>query len=215
MSVWNDAGFSVSSTAMKLYNSAVSGNCYKVRLLLAHLGIDYDCVDIDHKTDLAKRPGKFLERHPTGRVPLLELDDGTRLAESNAILAYLAEGTPYLPDDRLARARVLQWMFFEQNNHEPSIATRRNWVFLRKEPDKRRYQLALWLDNGLAALGTMERHLAHSEFFGPEGYSIADISLYGYTHCADEGGFELDRFPSVLAWLERVRQQPGHVLMRP
>jgi glutathione S-transferase len=198
---------------MRLYNSAVSGNCYKVRLLLAHLGIDYECVDIDHKTDLAKRPSDFLERHPTGRVPLLELDDGTRLAESNAILAYLAEGTPYLPDDRLARARVLQWMFFEQNNHEPSIATRRNWVFLRKEPEKRRDQLALWLANGLAALGTMERHLAQDDFFGPEGYSIADIALYGYTHCADEGGFELDRFPSVLAWLERVRQQPGHVPM--
>ena len=198
---------------MRLYNSAVSGNCYKVRLLLSHLGIDYECTDIDHKTDLAKRPGEFLERHPTGRVPLLELDDGIRLAESNAILTYLAEGTPYLPDDRLARARVLQWMFFEQNNHEPSIATRRNWVFLRKEPEKRRDQLALWLENGLAALGTMERHLANNEFFVPGGYSIADISLYGYTHCADEGGFELDRFPSVLAWLERLRQQPGHVPM--
>ena len=142
---------------------------------------------------------------------LLEVEAGVFLAESNAILSYLADGTPFLPADRLERARVFQWMFFEQYSHEPNIATVRFWLTHLGLNDERRAQLDHKRTPGYAALGVMEDHLGRREFFVGDRYSIADIALYAYTHVADEGGFDLARFPAVLGWLERVRRQPGYV----
>jgi glutathione S-transferase len=156
------------------------------------------------------RTPQFLAKNPNGRVPLVEWPDGRRLAESDAILCYLADGTPFLPTDPFARAEMLQWMFFEQYSHEPYVAVVRFWHFAglleRNQavlPDK--------MDRGYAALGVMERHLASHAFFVADRYTVADIALYAYTHVADEGGFDLARFPAVQAWIARVRTQPGHI----
>lgn len=196
---------------MLLYNSTVSGNCYKVRLLFAHLGLDYETQEVD-VVDRSGRQELLGELNPALRVPTLVLDDGRALAESNAILCYFAERTPYLPQDRFDQAKVLQWLFFEQYSHEPNIAVARFWVaYARRPPDLE--QLDARRRAGYAALDAMERHLAGAEFFVAERYTIADIALYAYTHVAPEGGFELDRYPAVRAWLERVAAQPGHVAM--
>ncbi len=195
---------------LRLYDFHDSGNGYKVRLLLNELGVAYEYVEVDI---LAGETGSpvFLEKNPNGRIPVLELDDGTCLAESNAILFYLAEGTPLLPADRLGRARVLQWMFFEQYSHEPYIAVCRFWLKHLEMTEDRRALLAEKQERGRGALAVMERHLRDSDFFVARSMTIADIALYAYTHVAEEGGFDLTGFPNVGAWLERISNRPGYV----
>jgi glutathione S-transferase len=195
---------------VRLYDFADSGNGYKVRLLLAQLAASYEYVPVDILHGQSRSP-EFLARNPNGRIPVLELDDGTFLPESNAILFYLAEGTPFLPLDRLERAQVLQWMFFEQYSHEPNIATSRFWLRHTEIDDERRKRLAEKQALGNAALGVMERHLEDRRFFVAGRYTIADIALYAYTHVAGEGGFDLAPFPAIGRWLERVCSQARHV----
>ena len=195
---------------LRLYDFLASGNGYKVRLLLAQLGIPFARVEMDILHGATRTP-EFLAKNPNGRIPVLELEDGTLLPESNAILFYLADGTPFLPGDRLGRAQVLQWMCFEQYSHEPNIATSRFWLMHGELTAERRAALAQKQPLGYAALDVMEQHLARRRFFVGERYSIADIALYAYTHVADEGGFDLGRFGAVRGWLERVSGQPGHV----
>jgi glutathione S-transferase len=194
---------------MRLYDYLISGNGYKVRLLLTQLGIPFERVEMDILKGETRTP-QFLKKNPNGRIPVLEIEPGTFLAESDAILFYLAEGTPFLPTDRLDRARVLQWMFFEQYSHEPNIATVRFWMHSQMTDD-RRAQLEPKRKLGYAALDVMEEHLAAHAYFVGERYSIADIALYAYTHVADEGGFDLGRYAAVRAWFERVRAQPRHI----
>lgn len=200
---------------MHLYDHPESGNCYKVRLILSHLGLDYESTNVSVTGDRdAQRGAEFFRKNPIGKIPTLVLDDGTALAESTAILWYFAEGTPYLPDDKLGRARVLQWMAFEQNNHEPSIATARHQVTLEADEDPSPQQIAAWQASGDRALSVMERHLSEHEWFAADRYTIADIALYAYTHVADEGPFSLEPYPAIRTWFERVRAQPGHVPIR-
>jgi glutathione S-transferase len=193
-----------------LYNSAVSGNCYKVRLLLAHLGHAYETVDVS-VVDRSNRRELLSDLNPALRVPTLVLDDGRPLAESNAILWYFGEGTEYMPTDAYERAQVLQWCFFEQYSHEPNIAVARFWLAYSGTPEKFTERLPERMQGGYAALDAMERHLAERTFLVGDRYSIADIALYAYTHVAHEGGFELDAYPGIRAWLERVAAQPAHV----
>jgi glutathione S-transferase len=196
---------------MRLYDFLPSGNGYKVRLLLTQLGIPFERIEINILAGETRMP-EFLAKNRNGRIPVLELEDGTFLAESNAIVFYLADGTPLLPADRLERARVLQWMFFEQYSHEPYIAVARAWLHVFGTMDEERTrQLPQKQKLGYDALAVMEGHLAERDFFVGRDYSIADIALYAYTHVADEGGFDLARFPALRAWLERVRSQPGHI----
>jgi glutathione S-transferase len=194
---------------MILYDSQVSGNCYKVRLLLAHLGVEYERREVD-VVDRSNRPELLGGLNPALRVPTLVLDDGRPLAESNAILNYFAEGTPYLPDDRYERAQVLQWQFFEQYSHEPYIAVVRFLVAYSGAPPPDA-ELEPRRRGGYAALDAMEAHLADRDFLVGGRYTIADISLYAYTHVAGEGGFDLSGYPAIGAWLDRVAGQPGHV----
>jgi glutathione S-transferase len=193
-----------------LYNSPVSGNCYKVRLLLAQLAIPYDTVHVD-VVDRSNRKELLAELNPALRVPTLVLDDGRPLAESNAILWYFGDGSRYLSEDPYERAQVLQWQFFEQYSHEPNIAVARFWKTYSGEPDRFERQKDRLLTGGYAALDAMESRLGGREFLVGERYSIADISLYAYTHVAHEGGFELEPYPAIRAWLDRVAAQPGHV----
>jgi glutathione S-transferase len=194
---------------MLLYDNPVSGNCYKVRLLLAHLGIAYERQELSVH-DRSNRPQLLGGKNPSLRVPTIVLDDGRPLGESNAILWYFADGTKYVPTDRYERALVLQWQFFEQYDHEPYIAVARNWLHYRgTEVDP--VALAEKHKGGYKALDAMERHLAGRTFFVGDSYSLADISLYAYTHAAGEGGFDLGRYPAIRAWIDRVASQPGHV----
>jgi glutathione S-transferase len=193
-----------------LYNSPVSGNCYKVRLLLAQLGIEYDVEYVD-VVDRSNRKELLAELNPALRVPTLILDDGRPLAESNAILWYFGDGSQYLPEDPYERAQVLQWQFFEQYSHEPNIAVARFWRTYSGNPERFERQKNRLLAGGYAALDAMESRLGGREFLVGERYSIADISLYAYTHVAHEGGFELESYPALRAWLDRVAAQPGHV----
>lgn len=195
---------------MRLYDFLSSGNGYKVRLLLHQLGIPFERVELDIVAGATRTP-EFLAKNPNGRIPTLELPDGTFLAESNAILFYLADGSPFLPGERLPRAQVLQWMFFEQYSHEPNIATSRYWLHHLELTPERRAALVEKKRQGEAALGVMQTHLAERAYFVGERYTIADIALYAYTHVADEGGFDLAPYPAVRAWLARVASQPGHV----
>ena len=195
---------------MHLFDYLDSGNGYKVRLLLAQLGQRYDWTHVDLDAGGSRTP-EFLKRNPNGRIPTLELDDGTNLAESNAILWYLAEGTPFVPFDRLGRAQALQWMFFEQYSHEPYVATPRHIVKHMPPDHPRRAELPARLAQGRAALGIMDAHLATRQFFVADRYSIADIALYAYTHVADEGGLDLAPYKSVNAWLKRVAAQRGYI----
>jgi glutathione S-transferase len=193
---------------MLLYDSRVSGNCYKVRLLLAQLGLEYERVELD-VVDRSSRPEVLGGLNPALRVPTIVFGDGRSLGESNAIMWYLAEGTPFVPTDPFERAQVLQWQFFEQYDHEPNVAVARFWLTKRPgEVDPER--LAGWHAGGHRALAAMERHLDGNEFLVGRRYSLADIGLYAYTHVADEGGFDLDPFPAIRAWLARVAAQPGH-----
>jgi glutathione S-transferase len=193
-----------------LYNSPVSGNCYKVRLLLSHLGREYETVDVD-VVDRSGRRELLGDLNPALRVPTLVLDDGRPLAESNAILWYLGDGTDYVPDHEFERAQVLQWMFFEQYSHEPYIAVVRFWLAYSDTPEKYADQIPARTKGGYAALDAMEQHLDGRSFLVGDRYSIADISLFAYTHVAHEGEFDLEPYPAIRSWLERVAEQPGHV----
>lgn len=197
---------------LRLYDYLDSGNGYKVRLLLAKLGLAYELVELDILKG-ESRTKDFLAKNPNGRVPALELEDGTILAESNAILYYLAEGTRFWPEDRLARAQVLHWMFFEQYSHEPCIAVARficGWTPL---DSPRRAELPRLRERGHQALAVMERHLAAHDWFTGPRYGIADIALFAYTSVAEDGGFDLSGYPALLDWLARVRATPGFVAM--
>ena len=194
---------------MLLYDSKVSGNCYKVRLLLTQLGRDFERheVDVVHRRGRAELLG---ELNPALRVPTLVLDDGRPLAESNAILCYFADGTPLLPKDAYERAQVLQWLFFEQYSHEPYIAVVRFWTcFAPERPPEE--QIEERRRGGESALAAMERRLDGRDYLVTDRYTIADIALYAYTHVAPEAGFSLDPYPAIRAWLDRVAAQPGHV----
>ncbi len=197
---------------LRLHDYAPSGNGYKVRLLLTLLGRPFERVEYDIDRGETRTPA-FLRLNPNGRIPVLEFEDGRILAESDAILVYLAEGTPYLPQDRFERALVLQWLFFEQYSHEPNIATLRYWITHDLLTDERRAMVEGKRRAGYAALEVMERHLADRRYFVGERYSIADVALYAYTHVAHEGGFDLSRCGAVRAWLARVAAEPGHVPM--
>ena len=199
---------------LRLYDNRLSGNGYKPRLLLAHLGQTYERVEVDILKGETRTPA-FLAMNPNGRIPLLALEDGAYLAESGAILCYLAEGSRFWPDDRAARALTLQWMFFEQYSHEPNIAVARHWLQHVAMTEAQRAQLPARQEGGRAALAVMERHLARSSWFGGEAMTIADMALYAYTHVADEGGFELADYPAVSEWLARVAAEPRHVPMNP
>jgi glutathione S-transferase len=194
-----------------LYNSQVSGNCYKVRLLFAHLGIEYERQEVS-VADRSNRPELLGGLNPALRVPTLVLDDGRSLGESGAISWYFGEGTRFVPDDPYERAQVLQWMFFEQYDHEPAIAVVRFWLAYSGRP---REEFADRLDDrvaaGYRALDALERSLEGRSWLVGDGMTLADIALYAYTHVADEGGFELDRYPAIGDWLARVASEPKHV----
>jgi glutathione S-transferase len=195
---------------LKLYDYLPSGNGYKVRVLLTQLGIPYQLIKLDILKGETRTP-EFLRKFPNGRIPAVEFDDGRLLFESNAIIAYFAEGTPMMPADRFERAQAMQWLFFEQYSHEPYVASTRFLVMYPQVEDERRKILPLMRKRGYDALGVMETHLAGRAFFVGDRYSIADIALYAYTHVAKEGGFDLAGYPAVRGWLERVRSRPRHI----
>jgi glutathione S-transferase len=200
---------------LKLYGMTGSGNCYKPALLMHQLGLSFEWVEVDILRGESRTP-EFLARNPNGKVPLLEITDNGEtcaLAESNAMLCYLAEGTPFLPEDRWPRAQVMQWLFFEQYSHEPYIATVRFWIHYLHKQDEWREKIAEASKKGHAALGVMEQQLARTPFLTGDGYTIADIALYAYTHVAHEGGFSLEPYPSIRRWLGRIERQPGFVPM--
>lgn len=196
----------------KVYGDIISGNCYKVKLLMSLLDIEHEWIHVDVLSG-DTRTDAFRAMNPVGKIPTLELADGGYLFESNAILNYLADGTDYLPNEALPRARVLQWQFFEQYNHEPGVAVAR---FIQKYlglPDERRTDYEAAREKGGQALSVMDSHLAGRQFFVDDRYTIADMSLYAYTHVAADGGFDLSQYPAVEAWLNTVAAQPGHVTM--
>ena len=195
---------------MKVFGDIASGNCYKVKLTLEQLAIPHEWHQVNILEGETKHPD-FLRMNPNGKIPVLLLDDGTVLSESNAIIDYLAEGTELYPADRLARARVLQWQFFEQYSHEPYIAVARYISRYLGLPESRRQEYESKQAGGMKALQVMEEQLKKTPFLAGKDYSVADISLYAYTHVADEGGFDLSAFPAVVAWLSRVKAQSGHV----
>jgi glutathione S-transferase len=195
-----------------LHDNITSGNGYKARLLLALLKIPFKRIEYDVDVGATRTPEYLSKINANGRIPVLQLDDGVCLPESNAIVWYLAEGTPYLPADRLARAQALSWMCFEQYSHEPNIATVRYWITHKLEMTPERVAaMPGKRTQGVAALGVMEGHLSKNQWFAGGRYSIADIALYAYTHVAEEGGFDLKPFPAIRAWLARVAAQAGHV----
>lgn len=195
---------------MRLYDNLSSANGYKVRLLLALLGADYARIEMD--TDHgATRTAEYLRKNPNGRIPLLELDDGRLLAESNAILFYLAQGTELLSADAWTQAQILQWMFFEQYSHEPYIAVSR-YIRTHLPANHERYaELPVLAPRAYSALDVMEQHLTRRAFFAGVDFSVADIALYAYTHVADEGGFDLQPYVATRAWLSRCADRNGFV----
>ncbi len=196
-----------------LYSMQRSGNSYKVRLALARLGIPYKLVEVDILQGESRTP-EFLKKNPSGQIPLLEVAPGRYLAESNAILWYVAGGTILAPEDRIERAETMQWMFFEQHSLEPNIGAAFFWLALIKGGrDLQQHALEDWMENGYRALGVMEQHLASRRFFVADRYTIADIALYAYTHLAHECDFDLGRYPAIRRWLGRVAAEPGHVAM--
>lgn len=195
---------------LRLHDSLSSGNGYKCRLILHHLRLPFERIEVDLQAGASRTPA-FARLNPEQRIPVLELPDGTSLPESNAILCYLAEGTPWLPEERMERAQVLRWLFWEQYSHEPNIATVRHWVaHLPPDPERDR-QLPRKRELGVRALGVMEGHLAGRDWLVGGRPSVADLALYAYTHVAGEGGFDLSPFPALRAWLGRVSALPGHV----
>ena len=196
-----------------LYSMQRSGNCYKVRLALSQLGVAYRLSEVDILKGDSHTP-EFLAMNPNGRVPLLEVAPGRFLPESNAILWYIAGGTPLAPEDRIDRAEALQWMFFEQHSLEPHIGAAWFWLTLvRGGRELQFHQIEDWMENGFRALGVMETHLKRHRYFAADRYTIADIALYAYTHVAHECDYDLAQFPYIRAWLERVVAEPGHVGM--
>src|SRR6266850_8521990 len=195
---------------IRLYDYLPSGNGYKVRLLLTQLGVPFELVEKDITKGETRTP-EFLRRNPNGRIPVVELEDGTHLSESNAILFYFAEGSPFLPEQRFERAQTLQWMSFEQYSHEPYVAVARAWLHFFGMDDEQRRQLPQKQKQGYDALAVMEGQLTTHAFFVADHYTIADIALYAYTHVAPEGGFDLARFPAIRAWLQRVARQAHHI----
>jgi len=195
-----------------IYGMSDSGNCYKVKLAAQQLRIPYRWVEVNSANGETRTP-EFLARNPNGKVPTVQLENGAFLPESNAILHYLAEGTALLPTERLAHARVLQWMFFEQYSHEPYVAVARYIMHYLPRETPRRADLPRLQERGHQGLAVMEQHLAKEPFFAARRYTIADIALYAYTHCANDGGFDLSRYPAIRDWLTRVKEQPAHVAM--
>jgi len=195
---------------IRLYNFQGSGNSYKVRLLLTQLQVPFERIDIDLLAGETSGP-RFRTRNPLGQTPFVELDDGRVLAESNAILWYLAEGTPLLPEDRWMRARILQWMNFEQYRIEPNIGTPRFWITELKLGEERREQIAEKLKSGNAALAILEAQLARTPFVAGLAYTIADIALFAYAHVAEEAGYDLAPYPALRHWFARVRAEPRYV----
>ena len=196
-----------------LYSMQRSGNAYKVRLALAHLGAPYELVEVDILKGESRTP-EFLTKNPNGQVPLLKVAPGRYLAESNAILWYVAGGTTLAPDDRIDRAEALQWMFFEQHSLEPNIGAAFFWLALIKGGrELQQHALEDWMESGFRALGVMENHIAKNRYFAAGRYTIADIALYAYTHVAHECDFDLTRFPAIRDWLARIEAEPGHVAM--
>jgi glutathione S-transferase len=194
---------------LKIYGDSISGNCYKIKLLCSELGIDYDWLELDILSG-ATRTADFLEMNPNGKIPLLELPDGRHLAESNAILCYLAEGTTLAGTDRFERASVLQWMFFEQYSHEPYVATSRFIVRYLGNPPERKADLEQKRVAGERALGIMELKLRQSPWMTGDRFTLADIALFAYTHVAEEGGFDLGRYPGVMDWIGRITSRPNY-----
>jgi glutathione S-transferase len=202
------------SAMLTVYGFSPSGNCHKVRLLLEQLGRDYDWVEIDSARGETRTP-EFLALNPNGRVPAIRLEDGRTLAESNAILCWLAEGTPYLPADSWERAQALAWMFFEQYSHEPYIAVARFIRGWTPADSPRRADLPRLRERGHQALAVMEKHLASHPWFTGARYGVADMALFAYTHVAHDGGFDLAPYPALRDWLARVQATPGFVPMAP
>ncbi|MEO7251251.1 MAG: glutathione S-transferase family protein [Arenimonas sp.] len=196
-----------------VYGMKASGNCFKVQLLLEHLGAPYRWVEVNSVAG-ETRTAQYLAKNPNGKVPLLELADGRLLPESNAILCYLAEGSRYLPAERWQRAQTLQWLFFEQYSHEPFIAVARYIMHWLPSGHPRREELPRLRERGYQALDVMEKHLSAQPFFVDSGYGVADMALYAYTHESPMGGFDLSAYPSIQAWLARVESQPGFVAHR-
>jgi glutathione S-transferase len=197
----------------KLYSMRRSGNCYKVRLALAQLDIAHELIEIDILKGETRTP-EFLALNPSGHVPVLEVASGRHIAESNAILWYVAGHTPLVPDDRADRAEMLQWMFFEQHSLESNLGAAYFWLTLVKGGrDLQQHALEDWMQEGYRALGVMEKHLARHDFFAANTYTIADIALYAYTHVAHLCDYDLSTFPALRAWLARVASQPGHIAM--
>ncbi len=193
---------------MRLHGMSGSGNCWKVATILRLRGQDFDWVEVDTNGGETRR-APFLALNPTGKVPVLELDDGTVLTESNAILLHLAEGTPWLPPPGLARTRIYQWLFFEQYSHEPYIAVARNLMAWKREAHLHAERLADCAARGAAALDVIQQALAGSPYLTGEAPTVADLALFAYTHCADEGGFDLARWPAVQGWVARLAALPG------
>jgi glutathione S-transferase len=197
-----------------LHQMQMSGNCYKVRLAAKQVGVPLTLREYSEFGGETRKP-EFLARNPNGRVPLLEWEDGRTLPESNAIIWHLAEGSPLAPGDRWSCAQALSWMFFEQYSHEPYVAVARFYLAHapKEELKKRGHLVSEWHAKGHAALAVMENHLGKHDWFAGAHYSVADIALFGYTHCADEGGFALAAYPAIIRWLDRVRGQPGFVAL--
>ena len=197
-----------------VYGYSPSGNCHKLRMLLGNLSLAHRWVETDSAHGATRTP-EYLAKNPNGKVPMIELDDGRVMVESNAILCWLAEGTPYFAGDAWQRAQTLAWMFFEQYSHEPYVAVARFICGWTPADSPRRADLPKLRERGYQALAVMEKHLVANQWFSSMGYGIADIALFGYTHCAAEGGFDLAAYPAVRAWLARVRAQLGFVPMPP
>lgn len=195
---------------LRLYDFLPSGNGYKIRLLLTQMGMPFERVEVNITKGESRTP-EFLSKNPNGRIPVLEVEPGKYLAESNAIMVYLSEGTEFLPYDRFLRAQVLQWLFFEQYSHEPYIATSRFWISILGKAEEYHSAIEQKREPGYAALRTMEKHLSNYTYLVGERYTIADICLFAYTHVADEGGFDLTQFPAIQAWIERVKAQPRYI----
>jgi glutathione S-transferase len=204
-----DDGETAGASMLRLYDSLISGNGYKARWMLMRLSLPFERVELDIDKGETRTPA-FLAMNPNGRVPLLQIAQGDWLAESNAILCYLADGTPYLPTDRRQRAAVMQWLFFEQYSHEPNIATTRHWIAHELLTDERRAQLPGKIQAGYAALDVMERQLTRQKYFVGGRLTVADVALYAYTHVAHEGNFDLGKYPAVRDWIARFAAEPGY-----
>lgn len=194
----------------KLYNFPLSGNCYRVRLLLAQLEIPFETIDVNILKQETRLPD-FIRKNPNGKVPVLETESGTFLTESNAILTYLAEGSSYFSEDRLERTQMMQWLFFEQYSLGANLSRPRFWISVAKQADQFASLIAYHQKLGNAALSVVEEHLTSHSFFVSDRYTIADMAIYSYVHVADEGGFDLSQFPAIRDWCDRVQTQPNHL----